>query len=40
MNKDVEVLNELLEIIWGSKPKKKNKPRDKKGRYTRRKNEK
>ena len=41
MNKDVEVLNELLEIIWGAKPKKKKKPRDKKGRYTRRrKNEK
>ncbi len=35
-----KLLNELLEIIWGSKPKKKKKPRDKKGRYTRRKNEK
>tara|TARA_Y100000590_G_scaffold363828_1_gene421747 strand:+ start:1299 stop:1442 length:144 start_codon:yes stop_codon:yes gene_type:complete len=41
---DVKVLDELLEIIWGSKPNKKGyitkpkKPRDKKGRYTRRKN--
>ena len=34
---DIKILNELLEIIWGSeKPKrktKKKKPRDSKGRY-------
>ena len=37
MNEDIKVLDELLEIIWGSKkPKKKKKPRDKKGRYTKR----
>ena len=41
---DVKVLDELLEIIWGSKPNKKGyitkpkKPRDKQGRYIRRKN--
>jgi hypothetical protein len=33
-----EVLDEILELIWGSKDKKKKpkKPRDKKGRYTKR----
>ena len=33
-----EILDELLELIWGSKVKKKKpkKSRDKKGRYTRR----
>ena len=37
---DIKILNELLEIIWGSeKPKrktKKKKPRDSKGRYIKR----
>ena len=37
---DIKVLNELLEIIWGSeKPKrkiKKKNPRDSKGRYIKR----
>jgi len=33
-----EILDELLEIIWGSKPKKvkTKRPRNKKGRYTKR----
>ena len=38
MSDDIKVLNELLEIIWGSKVKKKRpkRARDKKGRYTKR----
>ena len=41
---ELKALEELLEIIWGLDPEKKeniakpNKPRDKKGRYVRRKN--
>ena len=41
---ELKALEELLEIIWGLDPDKKekiakpNKPRDKKGRYVRRKN--
>jgi hypothetical protein len=37
---DVKILDELLEIIWGSEKQKrktkKKKPRDTKGRYTKR----
>ena len=35
---DIKVLNELLEIIWGSKPKKvkTKRPRNKKGQYIKR----
>lgn len=33
---ELEVLEELLEIIWGTEPKKKKKPRNAKGRFTKR----
>ena len=38
MSDDIRVLNELLEIIWGSKPKKvkTKRPRNKRGRYIKR----
>ena len=36
MSDDVKALNELLEIIWGTKPKKKRKPRNAKGRFIKR----
>ena len=33
---DIKVLNELLEIIWGTEPKKKRKPRNTKDRFIKR----
>ena len=33
---ELKALDELLEIIWGSKTKKKKKPRNSKGRFIKR----
>ena len=33
---EIKALEELLEIIWGTEPKKKKKPRNSKGRFIKR----
>ena len=33
---ELKALEELLEIIWGTEPKKKRKPRNSKGRFIKR----